>query len=69
MGRIPQPLKYPKTAQIRMELDEWEKVDQVRETLDLSRSMMVRRAIREYLERNFSAQTKSAERGTNSQGA
>lgn len=60
---------YPKCFQVRLELADVECLDQVRDPLELSRSKTVRRAIREFLERQLTTQTKSAEQGTSSQGA
>lgn len=53
-------LNYPKTVQVRMPFSDVEKIDRVREPLELSRSMMIRQAVREFLERQLAMQTKSA---------
>ncbi len=62
-------VNYPTPFSIRLPPPELESLDKVREPLAISRSVLVRQAIREFLERQLTTQTKSAEQGTSSQGA
>lgn len=62
-------MKYPVTFGVRLLTEHIERLDEVRKPLELTRTTLVRLAVREFLERQLTIETKSAEGGTNSQGA
>ncbi len=62
-------VNYPTPFSIRLPPPELESLDKVREPLAISRSVLVRQAIREFLERQLITQQQSAAGGTNSLGA
>lgn len=62
-------MKYPITLGVRILPEHIERLDEVREPLELTRTALVRLAVKEFLERQLFVQTKSAQQEANSEGA